>query len=60
IAGLKKIGYRKLMAERPEFAMTVAIKGMLPANTIGDKSMTRLKVYAGATHEQAAQKPETI
>ena len=48
------------MAEKPEFAMTKAVKGMLPHNSIGDKSITRLKVYAGAEHEQQAQKPIAV
>lgn len=60
IAGLTKISYRKLMAERPEFAMEQAVKGMLPHNTLGDKAFTRLHVYAGETHNQQAQKPEVI
>ena len=58
VGGLKEVKYSKLMAERPEFAMTKAIKGMLPHNTVGAKSLTRLRVYAGAEHENAAQKPE--
>ena len=45
------------MATKPELAMTLAVKGMLPHNTIGDTSITRLKVYAGSEHGQAAQKP---
>ena len=57
IGGLKETSYKKLMAERPEMAMELAVKGMLPHNTIGDKSFTRLHVYAGENHEQAAQKP---
>ncbi len=57
IGGLKDISYRDLMASRPEMAMELAVKGMLPHNSIGDKSATRLHVYAGAEHEQAAQKP---
>jgi len=60
ISGLKAVSYRKLMAERPEFAMELAVKGMLPHNTIGAKSFNRLKVYAGAQHNQAAQKPEMV
>ena len=60
ISGLKTISYRKLMAERPEFAMELAVKGMLPHNTLGAKAMTRLKVYAGATHNQQAQQPEVL
>lgn len=58
VGGLKEVKYSKLMAEKPEFAMTKAIKGMLPHNTLGAKSLTRLRVYAGAEHENAAQKPE--
>ena len=57
ISGLKAVPYRKLMAERPEFAMELAVKGMLPHNSIGAKSITRLKVYAGDTHNQQAQQP---
>ena len=60
IGGLKSIQYKKLMAEKPEFAMEAAVKGMLPHNTIGAKSATRLKVFAGAEHTHAAQKPEAI
>ena len=57
IGGLKSIQYKTLMATKPELAMELAVKGMLPHNTLGDKAMTRLKVYAGAEHAQAAQKP---
>ena len=59
IGGLKVVQYKTLMAERPEMAMELAVKGMLPKNTLGRKSLTRLKVYAGDAHKQAAQKPET-
>lgn len=58
IGGLKEINYRKLMSQRPEFAMRLAVKGMLPKNTIGDLSINRLKVYRGPEHKQQAQKPE--
>ena len=58
VGGLKEIKYKTLMAEKPEKAMTLAIKGMLPHNTIGAKALTRLRVYAGAEHEHAAQNPE--
>ena len=57
IGGLKSVQYKTLMAEKPELAMELAIKGMLPKNSIGAKSFTRLKVYAGADHKHAAQKP---
>ena len=57
IGGLKEIQYKTLMATRPEMAMEIAVKGMLPHNSLGAKSFTRLFVYAGDKHEQAAQKP---
>lgn len=58
IGGLKEVNYKTLMATKPELAMELAVKGMLPHNSIGDKAITRLKVYAGAEHANAAQKPE--
>ena len=60
IGGLKETSYKTLMATKPEMAMELAVKGMLPHNTIGDKSFTRLHVYAGADHKQAAQKPIVV
>lgn len=58
IGGLKEVKYSTLMAERPEFAMELAVKGMLPKNTIGRTAMTRLKLFKGPEHIHAAQKPE--
>ena len=58
IGGLKEVQYKTLMATKPELAMELAVKGMLPHNTLGAKSATRLKVFAGADHKHAAQKPE--
>ena len=60
IGGLKETQYKTLMATKPELAMELAVKGMLPHNSIGAKSFTRLKVYAGAEHAQAAQKPVAV
>ncbi len=60
IGGLKEEQYSHLMANRPELAMELAVKGMLPHNKIGAKSFTRLHVYAGAEHEHAAQKPVVL
>ncbi|MBE6600378.1 MAG: 50S ribosomal protein L13 [Ruminococcaceae bacterium] len=57
IGGMKKVQYKTLMETKPEYAMELAVKGMLPHNSIGRKSATRLKVYAGATHKHEAQKP---
>lgn len=57
IGGLKEVQYGTLMQTRPELAMELAVKGMLPHNTIGANSFNRLKVYAGDTHKQQAQQP---
>ena len=59
VGGLKEVQYRTLMQEKPELAMKVAVRGMMPHNTLSKGSMTRLKIYRGAEHEHAAQKPET-
>ena len=56
IGGLKSVDYKTLMATKPE----LAVKGMLPKNSIGAKSLTRLKVYAGAEHNQQAQQPTPV
>ena len=57
IGGLKEVQYKTLMSTRPELAMELAVKGMLPHNAIGRKSATRLKVYAGNEHKHEAQNP---
>ena len=59
VGGLKEVQYRTLMQEKPELAMKVAVRGMMPHNTLSKGSMTRLKIYRGGEHEHAAQKPET-
>ena len=59
IGGLKEVKYRTLMQSKPELAMELAIRGMLPHNVIGKDSLTRLRVYRGSEHDHAAQKPET-
>lgn len=58
IGNLKKVKYSTIMRTRPSFAMELAVKGMIPDTVIGRKALTRLRVYAGADHKQAAQKPE--
>ena len=58
IGHLKEVKYGTLMKTRPEFVIEKAVKGMLPDNVIGRKAITRLRVYKGAEHKQAAQKPE--
>lgn len=58
VGGLKEVKYKHLMANRPELAMTLAVKGMLPDTVIGRKCETRLRVYRGAEHKHQAQNPE--
>ncbi len=59
IGHLKEVKYATLMKTRPERAMELAVKGMVPDTTIGRKALTRLHVYKGTEHKHAAQKPET-
>ena len=58
IGHLKAVRYDTLMAEKPEKAMELAVKRMVPDTTIGRAALTRLRIYAGAEHNHAAQKPE--
>ena len=58
VGGLKETKYRTLMKDKPELAMRVAVKGMMPRNTVSKDSLKRLHIYAGDTHEHQAQKPE--
>jgi len=58
--GLKETKYRKLMAEKPEFAVKHAVVGMLPKGPLGRQMARKLRVYAGAEHEHEAQKPTVL
>ena len=60
IGGLKETPYRILMQEKPEVAMRVAIRGMMPKNTVSKDSLKRLHIYADANYEQQAQKPVAL
>jgi large subunit ribosomal protein L13 len=57
--GLKSVTAEKLLKERPERMLRLAVRGMLPKNTLGRAQLTKLKVYADDSHPHAAQKPET-
>ena len=59
IGHLKATRYDNLMSTKPEQAMQLAVKGMIPDTTIGRKALTRLHVYANAEHNHQAQKPES-
>lgn len=56
--GLKEVPYRKFMKDNPEKAVYLAVRGMLPKNRLGRKTIKKLKLYAGSEHKQEAQKPE--
>ena len=58
VGGLKETKYRRLLATKPEFALRKAVVGMLPKGPLGRQMAKKLKVYAGAEHEHAAQNPE--
>ena len=58
--GFKADSYRQLLAEKPEFPLEKAVKGMLPKNVLGRQMLTKLKVYATPDHPHAAQKPQPL
>lgn len=58
MTGLKEISYKDLMSKSSDKALTLAVKGMLPKNSLGRSMITKLKIYKGSEHNNAAQKPE--
>ena len=58
IGGMKETTAREMLAKSPEKMMMLAIKGMLPKNSLGRQMLTKLRVYAGNEHENIAQKPD--
>lgn len=60
VGGLKATKYSTLMQTKPELAVSLAVKGMLPKNKIGNASLTRLLVYKNAEHKQQAQQPIAV
>ena len=58
IGGMKETTARVMMEKNPEKAMMLAIKGMLPKNTLGRQMLKKVRIYAGSEHDNAAQKPE--
>jgi large subunit ribosomal protein L13 len=58
--GMLEFTYREALDKRPTLAIEHAVKGMLPKNPLGRKMVSKLKVYAGAAHPHAAQKPEPL
>ena len=60
VGGLKSVSARDMLANKPEEMMKHAVKGMLPHNVLGRKMIKKLRVYAGAEHDHAAQMPEKL
>ncbi len=60
IGGLKEVKYRHFLASKPEKIFELAVKRMLPKNSLGRQMFKKLKVYAGAEHQHQAQKPEVL
>lgn len=60
VGGLKATKYRRLMDEKPEFAVRHAVVGMLPKGPLGRKMATKMHIFAGAEHTHAAQQPEAL
>ncbi len=60
IGGLKEISYKKMLEEKSDLAVFEAVKGMLPKNSLGRDMIKKLRVYKGAEHNHAAQKPEAL
>ena len=58
IGGMKETTARVMLDKNPERAMMLAIKGMLPKNSLGRQMIKKVRIYAGSEHENAAQKPE--
>jgi large subunit ribosomal protein L13 len=60
VGGLKEITAAKLLAKKPEEVLRLAVKGMLPKNSLGRRQLRKLKIYAGTEHPHQAQKPERL
>ena len=60
VCGMRETTLREMMAKKPEKVVELAVKGMLPKGPLGRSMITKLHVYAGPDHEQAAQKPEVL
>ncbi|MDO9558391.1 MAG: 50S ribosomal protein L13 [Syntrophales bacterium] len=58
--GIKQITAGKMLSEKPTEALRIAVKGMLPKNSLGRAMLKKLKIYAGSDHGHAAQCPQTL
>lgn len=60
IGGLREIPYRRMMERKPTYVLRHAVQGMMPKTKLGKAQLKRLRIYAGATHDQQAQKPVAV
>ncbi len=60
VGGMKETTLKDMLAKKPEYVMTHAVKGMLPKGPLGRQMLKKLFVYAGPDHKHAAQKPEAL
>ncbi|MGD8229962.1 MAG: 50S ribosomal protein L13 [Desulfobacteraceae bacterium] len=60
MGGLKKTSARELLEKKPEELLRIAVKGMLPKNSLGRRQLKKLKIYAGPEHPHEAQEPERL
>ncbi len=60
MGGLKTTTAKEMLQRKPEDIIRIAVKGMLPKNSLGRKLMTKLRIYTGDTHPHVAQQPETL
>ena len=60
VGGMKETTLKEMLSKKPEYVIEHAVKGMLPKGPLGRQMMSKLHVYAGAEHGQAAQKPEVL
>ena len=60
IGNLRTISLRDMLATHPERVIEIAVKGMLPKNSLGRDMFRKLKVYKGPNHPHAAQQPQAL
>jgi large subunit ribosomal protein L13 len=58
--GIRETNAAKMLATKPTDILTIAVKGMLPKNSLGRKMLSKLKVYAGSAHPHQAQQPQPL
>ncbi len=60
VGGLKKISAKQLLEKKPEEVLRLAVRGMLPKNSLGRRQLKKLKIYSGPNHPHQAQEPQEL